>query len=219
MKAILFDMDGVLVDSEPQHYKALNRMLQETQGFTLNWEQYARFIGTTNDKMWQILEDERPMQGTRETRQAAFADARDTIDREEGFFPVPGAPKLVRALQEKGAVLAVASSSSPDLIRMTLQGLGILDCFSLLVSGEQVQNPKPAPDIFLLAARLLGRSPADCLVVEDSTAGVRAAKAAGMACAALANPNSGTQDLAPADCILPAFDEGALAEILRLAGA
>lgn len=216
MKAVIFDMDGVLVDSEPQHFKAINRTLNALCGAALSWEDYLSYVGTSDDWMWSRFREIYRLDDPADALKARFETVRDAIDAADGFIPVPGSQALVRALAERGVTLAVASSSAPELIGRTIDGLGLRDCFAHLVSTAQAGRCKPAPDVFLMTARLLGRDPADCFVVEDSAAGVRAAKAAGMACAALRNPNSGAQDISPADLIFERFDGQTVQAILRL---
>lgn len=127
--------------------------------------------------------------------------------KERGHTPVDGSPELVRALARRGYRMAVASSSPMYEITEVVAALGLDGCFEFLISGETVEHPKPAPDIFLQAAAHMGVSPEDCIVIEDSSNGVRAAKAAGMTCIALRNPDSGNQDLTPADIIIDALGD------------
>ena len=102
--------------------------------------------------------------------------------------------------------MAVASSSMYERIERTAKSLGVDDCFDVYVSGEQLKRPKPAPDIFIKAAELLGVSPSECIVIEDSGNGVNAAKAAGMACVGYINPGSGDQDLSAADYLVESLE-------------
>lgn len=202
VKTILFDMDGVLVATEHMHYEALNRVLDRTVGRTMDWSYYAQFIGSTTTHLWRTLERDFALDGQTDVLHAAYTQQKIEFLAERGHTPVDGAPELVRALAARGHRMAVASSSPMNEITEAMEALGLTDCFALLVSGETVAHPKPAPDIFLLTAERLGVSPADCIVIEDSANGVRAAKAAGMTCIALRNPDSGNQDLTPADVIV-----------------
>ena len=120
---------------------------------------------------------------------------------------IPGVPEVIKALHEKGYRMAVASSSPQMYIDICIKNLGIESYFELLFSAERVLNPKPAPDVFLAVADLLGVAPEDCLVVEDSRNGSVAAKAAGMTCLGFANPDSGNQDLSAADRIFYPFNK------------
>ena len=110
--------------------------------------------------------------------------------------------ETIKYLYDKGYEMAVASSSSQDYIESQMKTLGIDKCFKFLFSAENVEKPKPAPDVFLVAAEKLGGKPAECTVVEDSANGSRAAKTAGMTCIGFKNPDSGNQDLSVADKII-----------------
>jgi len=119
---------------------------------------------------------------------------------------VPFSGEFVKRLNGK-VKLAIASSSSIASIERNMEQLGLRKYFDKVVSGVTVDKPKPAPDVFLKAAEELGVKPEECLVIEDSCNGVKAAKAAGMACIGYVNPNSGEQDLSEADCLLLGFEE------------
>lgn len=205
MKTILFDMDGVLVATERMHYEALNTVLAEAVGRTMDWAYYAMFVGSTNAFMWARLEKDFALGGTSPALHEAYTRRKQEILARDGYTPVEGAPQLVRTLAQQGYRLAVASSSPMCDIEAAMQELGIIDCFEVLVSGETVAHPKPAPDVFYEAAARMHTEPKNCVVIEDSANGVRAAKAAGMTCIALRNPDSGNQDLSPADYIVDAL--------------
>lgn len=205
LKTILFDMDGVLVQTERMHFTALNTVLEQAVGRTMDWGYYAQFVGSTNAHTWHALARDFCLDGQLGELQAAYAQEKMRILDRDGHQPVAGAPELVRALWRRGYGMAVASSSPMEEITAAMQALGLTACFREMVSGEMAAHPKPAPDIFRLTAECLGVSPADCVVIEDSANGVRAAKAAGMACIGFRNPDSGTQDLSPADLVLDAL--------------
>lgn len=205
LKAIIFDMDGVLIDSEPVHYQA-NKQLMEQMGYKISYEYYKQFIGSTCTRMWKTIIKDYELDKTVEWLLVESDKICDDIIREKGYPPVKGSVKLVRELVQAGYVLAVASSSKPERINKNVTSLGIQECFKKLVSGEKVENPKPAPDVFLKAAREIGVQPSDCVVIEDSDNGVSAAKAAGMVCIGYANPGSGEQSLNRADYIVESLE-------------
>lgn len=207
MKTILFDMDGVLVATEHMHYEALNCVLDRTVGRTMDWGYYTQFIGSTTTFLWNTLDRDFGLDGQTASLHAAYTQQKIEFLKERGHVPVDGSPELVRALSRRGYRMAVASSSPMCEITEVVQALGLEGCFEFLISGETVEHPKPAPDIFLKAAEHLGAAPEDCIVIEDSANGVRAAKAAGMTCIALRNPDSGNQDLSPADIIIDALGD------------
>ena len=209
--AVVFDMDGVLVDSEPMHVDAMRELLRP-YGIAYTDEENAEFFGFTDPEVFRVLRaryrlepDDRAL-----TRRRAALLVELTRKR---TVPMPGVPDVPKALHGLGYRLAVASSSAPDVIDATLDVLGIAELFETLVSGLEVGRGKPAPDVFVETARRLGLTPQACLVVEDSRNGVRAAKAAGMACAAIPCPATRHEDFSEADWRLDALP--ALLPILR----
>jgi HAD superfamily hydrolase (TIGR01509 family) len=174
-RAVIFDMDGLLLDSEPL-YRVTWQTAAADLGFPIDDVLYERFVGRGNMEAEQILRDHfgdaLPLDEfhTRWTRD--FDEHLATIARK------PGAMELLDLLERRGIPKALATSSRRVL---ALRCLGDLASrFAVLAFGDEVAHSKPAPDLFLLAAQRLGINPADCLVLEDSEAGVRAARAAGM---------------------------------------
>lgn len=207
MKCIIFDMDGVLTDTEPLHYEVWKQVFAE-RGLEIDYEHYKDCIGSTRLFLCELL----LKHYGRDFRNDAslpvrFAELKEQFLNKHGIPEIPGAAQAVKALHKKGYTLAVASSSPLRYIEFSMKELGIDSCFTLLFSGEQVKNPKPAPDTFLAAAKKLNVSPKDCIVIEDSANGSRAAHAAGMYCFGFANPHSGNQDLSAADDIFYDFNE------------
>lgn len=141
----------------------------------------------------------------------------DYIKAQKGMKPIDGLESLLRYLKGNGIKLAVASSSPPSIIEIVLSGMfGIKGLFDAVVSGDGLENSKPAPDIFLNTAGLLGVHTGNCVVIEDSANGIRAAKAAGMTCIAYDNPSADNrQDLSEADFVVGHFDEIRNRGILR----
>ena len=135
----------------------------------------------------------------------------ELVDREEiceedpDLKPIDGIPELLDRLKEKGYRIGLGSSSVMANIQLVLGCFGILDYFDAIAAGSEVENAKPAPDVYLLAASRLGIAPENCTVVEDATAGIVAAKAAGMRCIAVRNPNSGAQDFSQADEVIDRY--------------
>ena len=221
LKAVIFDMDGVLVDSEPLHYE-INKLTAERHcGITLDYEYYKQYIGSTVFFMWDKIKKD--FSFDKYTTQELF-DLSEVIKDElvstKGYPEVKGAVNFVRSLVGKFK-LAVASSSCIANIENNMKNLGLksdsVNAFDKLVSGTTVKNPKPAPDVFLKAAEELGVKPWECIVIEDSSNGAKAAKAAGMACIGFLNPSSGEQDLSMADYLFEDFDgiDGAFLEMVH----
>ena len=206
LKAVIFDMDGVLVDSEPLHYEVNRKTMQEHFDKDLDYEYYKQYIGSTVMAMWNKIIRDFAIEGY--TAKELFdlsEEIKERIVSKEGYPEVKGAADFVKAISAKYK-LAVASSSALVNIERNVERLGIATEFDKLVTGLSVPNPKPAPDIFLKAAAELGVKPSECLVIEDSCNGVRAANASGMACIGFINPSSGDQDLSVADYLFESFE-------------
>ncbi|MDO5620264.1 MAG: HAD family hydrolase [Paracoccus sp. (in: a-proteobacteria)] len=175
MTALIFDCDGVLVDSEPLSVAELGLTLRQAGAPVADAEIFDRMIGRSIASIVALVQaehgvDASPLLPDYRARLKARFDAE--------LRPVPG---IAQALTGLDMPRAVASSSTPERLQHCLTLTGLYDCFAPhIYSATMVQNGKPAPDLFLLAAERLGAAPADCIVVEDSLAGVTAAKAAGM---------------------------------------
>ena len=173
---VIFDLDGVLVDSEPISSRVTAAALREAGVEISAADVCDRFLGVTTAAMLRVIEAEhgcRLPDAFQETLRARILQA-----FEHGVEPVPGVPALLDAL---AVDRCVASSSHPERIRRSLELAGLLDRFGPhLFSATMVSAGKPAPDLFLLAAATMAAAPARFLVIEDSEVGIRAAKAAGM---------------------------------------
>ena len=204
MKAVIFDMDGVLIDSQPYHFKADIDTMAE-YGVIKDQKFYEAFAGTLTDNRMRTLRDmfglDVPAEELIEKREKMILD----VMANEDIKPVSGIPELLRSIKALGLKTAVASSSGIELIELVLDRLGIAVYFDSITSGNDVKRGKPSPDIFLLAAERIGAEPSECLVVEDSENGVRAAKAAGMTALGYINPTSGYQCLDMADAVTDDF--------------
>ena len=204
LEAVLFDMDGVLINSEIIFYEA-DKILLEELGHTMTKEYYSQFVGTTAGYMWKRFVADFNLEKTEKELEERGREIVDMLLEKYGGFPeVPFVCDFVKKLSEK-YTLVVASSSSMNSIMANVNRLGIASFFKGYVSGNDFSESKPAPDIFLGAARLAGVSPKKCLVIEDSRNGVKAAKAAGMVCIGYENPNSVMQKLNEADYVITDF--------------
>lgn len=181
---VIFDMDGVLVHSEPFIAEAAIRMFGE-KGFEVRPEEFRPFVGTGEDRF---------IGGVAEVRGIALDPPRDKartyaiyVDLIRGRLrPLPGVVEFVARCRSLGLGLAVASSADRVKVEANLEEIGLPpSTFDAVIDGTMTPRKKPAPDLFLLAAGRLGLDPARCLVVEDAVAGVQAAKAAGSRCLGL----------------------------------
>ncbi len=205
LKTILFDLDGVIIDSEPQHANAALRVLKR-HGAAADLDYCASFIGSSTENFCEASIKQFGMDISKEDLLAEMLAEKKAVLKEEGYQPLPGITALVKQLSHSGIRLAVASSSSPAEIENALKALGIKKYFTKVISSSSVKNPKPAPDTFLLAIKELGVNARETVVVEDSCYGVQAAKAAGIVCVGYINPHSGKQDLSAADVLLESFE-------------
>lgn len=184
--AVVFDMDGVLLDSEPLHHETVNALLAE-EGAALGLESYLKYVGTTLEDTWGDLVE-------RFKLKRPFAYYRDRYDAEilrhyaEHSVLLPGAAWLVSELRAHGQRLAVASSSRTAWVEACLSKLGLRQQFTVVVTGDMVQRGKPDPEIYLKAAAALGVAPERCLAIEDAPKGVQSAHRAGMAVVAVDTP-------------------------------
>lgn len=182
--AVLWDMDGVLVDSAPYHFRAWRETLA-VEGVELDETSFRRTFGQRNDAIVADLLGP----GVSPERVRAIGAAKEERYRalvlREGIAPLPGVMTWLRRLRERGISQAVVSSAPLANITTVLAAIAAADLFQAIVCGDDVARGKPDPESFLLAARRLGVPPERCLVVEDAPAGVEAAHRAGMLCLAL----------------------------------
>lgn len=208
-EAAIFDMDGVLIDSEPLHLK-LEEEFYKILGVDVSLEEHLTYVGTTSHFMWSNIINKYKLPYTVE--ELVEKDRKRYLDyitdnKEDGIIPIEGVKDLIEDLYKRGTKLAVASSSPFNVIEIVVEKLGLSKYFDELVTGDFVEKSKPEPDIFLYAANKLKKDPKNCAVIEDSHNGVLAAKKAGMKVIGFQNPNSGNQDLKVADIIVNSFHE------------
>ncbi|MCX4825050.1 HAD family phosphatase [Streptomyces sp. NBC_01142] len=182
--SVIFDLDGTLVDSEPNYYEAGRRLLAEHGVADFGWDQHARFIGISTRETLETLRGEYGIEAPVEELLAA--KNRTYLELARTSTQVfPEMRKFVERLHTEGVPMAVASGSSRAAIEAVLAGTGLHAFIPTVVSAEEVAHGKPEPDIFLETARRLGVAPADCVVLEDAVPGAAAAHAAGMRCIAV----------------------------------
>lgn len=208
IKAVIFDMDGVLIDSEPVHFES-DKLTFRDYGLEVTDSVLYNYVGTSNSEMWKRLRIEFNIPATVDEILKKQMKYKKQLFSGETLIPVEGVAELLRLLKNSGAAIGLASSSPRDFIQLIIESLRIDDFFQVIVSGEEVNKGKPEPDIFLKTAELLGAAPYECIVIEDSENGVRAAKSAGMKSIGYRNPNSGCQDLSASSYIVDSISEAA----------
>lgn len=179
IRAVIWDLDGVIIDSAEEHKRSWYR-LAEKEGLPFSDQQFHDTFGMRNDTIIPILWGEMPVQRIQE-----LADLKETYFREfvrTTAAPLPGAIELLTALRDAGYKQALASSTPIKNIEVISEVLGLEKYLNAFISGETVPHGKPAPDVFLKAANELDVEPANSLVIEDAVAGVEAAHRGGMYC-------------------------------------
>ena len=206
MRAVLFDVDGVLVDSYAAHRRSWQRLAAE-EGLPFSAEEFRRSFGRTSRESIAFFWPGR-------ASEAARLDARKEelfrAEISERFPTMDGASELVQALHAAGFALAVASSAPPENVELTIQRLGVRGCLAAAVTGRDVSRGKPDPQVFLLAAARLGVPPERCVVVEDAPVGVAAAHAGGMKAVALLSTGRRREDF---DAVEPELVVSSLREL------
>ncbi|MFF8959586.1 HAD family hydrolase [Streptomyces sp. NPDC014894] len=182
--SVIFDLDGTLVDSEPNYYEAGRRLLAAYGVTDFGWERHTDFIGIGTRETLEALRAEYALDAPVEELLAG--KNRHYLELARASTEVyPQMRTFVELLHADGVPLAVASGSSRAAIEAVLSGTGLDAFIRTVVSAEEVPRGKPEPDVFLEAARRLGADPADCVVLEDAPPGALAARAAGMRCVAI----------------------------------
>ncbi len=183
LEAVIFDLDGVLIDSSDAHFESWRRLARDL-GRTVTEEQFKSTFGRQNRDIIPMLFGEslspERIEELGETKERYYREiVRDNVPA------LPGAADLVRACADAGLRCAVGSSGHPKNIDLALRALGIDSIIATVVSGHDVTKGKPDPQVFLLAAERLGIAPETCAVIEDAPAGIEAALAAGMTAVAV----------------------------------
>lgn len=203
IRAVLFDMDGVLVDSYMPHLDSW-RMLADEVGVQITEAQFAETFGRTSRDIIRMLFGD-----TDDARVRAYDDRKEALYRDivRGRIPeMPGATALIRQLADRGIAMAVGTSGPRENIELVCEELGWNAWLKVKVTGADVERGKPDPEIFLAAASKLGVAPGDCVVIEDAPAGIEAAKRGGMRCIGLTTTHAATS-LGQADRVVDSLAE------------
>lgn len=207
LKTVIFDMDGVIVDTEPVHKYAYYKHFEELN-IEVSEELYASFTGNSTRNVFQRIKDTFQLNEDVEDlilrKRFLFNNAFDT---KEDLFLIEGVEDLIKELHKSGIELILASSASKGTIQRVFNRFNLHQYFTHTVSGEDFPKSKPHPAIFLHAASLSIHPKENCIVIEDSTNGVAAAKAADIYCVGYRSSNSKLQDLTKADLIVNHFNE------------
>jgi beta-phosphoglucomutase family hydrolase len=211
-KGVIFDMDGTLLESTEADYRAWEKVFNNYNQ-ELSFEKYAPMLGI---KSADVIRNE-----------IGFHDEQDVkriLKEKFDYFveyvnnnpikPVFAAETFLKSLAKYSIKVALATSSRKEKMQMVLEQLNFLHYFDTVVTGNEVTHGKPAPDIFLLAAKRLGLNPEDCMVIEDGPIGVAAAKSANMKCVAITETHRAEQ-LSAADLIIDTYEHADIREITK----
>ncbi len=206
-RAILFDMDGVLVDSEPLFFMAINRLLVQEGVEPVTEEENEEFlIGTTIGETWRQLKIRRPLPRPAEEYIRRYDDIVREVMQEE-LEPQPGVRELLQLCRERGLPKAVASSSLHMWVDLKLKAIGLTGAFDAVLGGDDVERGKPNPDIYIKAANALGVPPTECIAIEDSPIGIAAAVASGAYTIAVRTEYTRNLDVSRAHAILETLED------------
>ena len=216
IQTVIFDMDGVIVDTEPVHRYAYFQHFEELN-IPVTEEMFTSFTGNSTRNVFQILKErfqlEEEVEDLIQRKRTIFNDAFDTAAALE---LLEGVEELIKELHQNGIQLILASSASKVTIDRVFRRFKLHDYFTHIVSGEDFPKSKPHPAIFEHAVTLSIAPKENCIVIEDSTNGVKAAKAAGIFCVGYNSIHSEAQDLSLADVVINHFNELGFEKVINI---
>ncbi len=207
IKAAIFDMDGVIIDSEPLHYKAYHQMFDEV-GINVSQELYDSLTGKSTINLCEQLRKEFNLSQSAEELASIKRRYYDVIfENDKDFDLIKGVRALIENYHANGLTLILASSATMASIDRIFKRFDLNRYFKAKISGAELKASKPHPEIFLKAAEASGFSTDECLVIEDATNGIEAAKAADIFCVGFDSFHSKNQDYSKADLVISDFEE------------
>jgi len=216
LKAVLFDMDGVIIDSEPLHHKAYHGMFKEV-GISVSDQLYESFTGqATLHICKQLVNTFQLKQAPQELVAIKRRIFKDLFFNDPELDLITGVLALIKDYHKNGLTLVLASSASMTTINNVFTRFHLDQYFKAKLSGADLKASKPHPEIFIKAAEASGFKPSECMVIEDSTNGVKAAHAAGIFCVGFKSPHSKNQDYTLANKVITSFEEIAYNKVCKL---
>jgi HAD superfamily hydrolase (TIGR01509 family) len=205
LRLLIFDMDGVVLNSEPLHEEARQSMFRKYH--IVQGKDFPKAVGFSASGFWRRVIEQQGIDADPMDLQAEqYAQVEEQI-RKLGIRPIDGAIQAFDWAKQHGLKLAIASSSTQPLVDHALELIGVKDYFDIILSGDDVHHKKPDSEIYQRVLELAGISPEDAIAVEDTSSGVVAAQGAGLYCFGFHNPGSGNQDLSHADKVIESLRE------------
>jgi len=211
IKAVLFDMDGTILDSEPAHTKVLQEVIQKEVGIDISEEDIRAYIGLSDDKKLEIIF--KRMGIKKDIYNLADMARKKSLENSHLVAKMYGAEELIKRMKENFAI-ALVTGSGRDQADFFMESVGLKKYFKTIVTSDDVKRNKPSPDIYLLAAEKLKMKPEECVAIEDSAVGIESAKSARMICIAVRNQYQNNPDLSKADLIVESLSDISL-EMIR----
>lgn len=206
MKALIFDMDGVILNSEPINTKVCVNILKKN-GINVNSEYFDKYLGIANPIMWEDIKKEYEINKSVNEIIEIQEKATFEIMKNGDILESPNLKEFLSMLKNNNIPCAIASSSPQELINIIVDKLEIKEYLQFWISAENFNTSKPDPKIFIETAKRLGIEPKDIIVIEDSENGIKAAKRAGMKCIAYSKHHIGTPNMSEADYVINDFSE------------
>ena len=205
ISAVIFDLDGTLIDSEGAWALAFNDVLKEL-GYT-SIDNHPHISGVSLKKNWEMLLPKFSIKTNKTFEQLEVLTNNSYVNHLSSVSLMPGATEFIESLKESGAKIGLATSTNWLIADKIFEKLGLKETFDSVTTGEEAVNPKPDPDILLIEADKLGVNEENCLVIEDSPSGVTAAHRAGMKVIAVEDGEDDQPDLSGADLVVGGFAE------------
>ncbi|KJD34276.1 ABC transporter ATP-binding protein [Tamlana nanhaiensis] len=218
LKAVIFDMDGVIIDSEPLHYKAYHRMFKDVD-INVSSELYESFTGQSTLNVCKRLCDTFNLKEAPETLvKIKRKHHKHIFENDDDLQLIPGVLEAIKDYHANGLKLVLASSASMVSIELIFKRFELDQYFSAKFSGADLKQSKPHPEIFIKAAQSTGFNNEECVVIEDSTNGIKAANAAGIFCVGYDSLHSTNQDYSTANFVVNSFDDISFEKLREVLG-
>ena len=212
--AVIFDMDGVLIDSVGMNWQSYNAVLKGDYGVEVATNDIHKYVGRTLIDQIDMLNADYNIN----IDEDSFTTKTNEIKKEmfKSLQPMLGVKELLESLRANGIPVAVGTSSNLEITEDKLRVTGLLEYFDAIVTSDHVSKHKPEPDVYLECAKQLGVKAKDCIVIEDAPAGIDSARAAGMKCLAVETPYVDTEQLRKADRVVDSLESISFETILDM---